>query len=216
MTYNFTNRIDRKGTGSSKWNQMIGWNDDVDEGVLPLSVADMELYNPPEIYEGLIKFMEKKPILGYTGPTEEFLGAVVDWQAKRHNWTIEKEWIVNTSGVVAAFNAAIRAFSDVGDGVIVFRPVYYPFGGAISSNNRQEVNVPLIEDNGYYTIDFDEFEIVASKPENKLLLFCSPHNPVGRVWTKAELEKLAEIALKHDLIVISDEKIGRASCRERV
>lgn len=205
MTYNFTNRIDRKGTGSSKWNQMIGWNDDVDEGVLPLSVADMELYNPPEIYEGLIKFMEKKPILGYTGPTEEFLGAVVDWQAKRHNWTIEKEWIVNTSGVVAAFNAAIRAFSDVGDGVIVFRPVYYPFGGAISSNNRKEVNVPLIEDNGYYTIDFDEFEIVASKPENKLLLFCSPHNPVGRVWTKAELEKLAEIALKHDLIVISDE-----------
>ncbi len=203
--YSFTKQINRQGTGSHKWEQMYNWNPKVDEGVLPLSVADMELYNPPEIYEGLISFLENKPILGYTGPTDEFLQAVVDWQAKRHNWTIKKDWIVNTTGVVSAFNAAIRAFSDERDGVIIFRPVYYPFGNAITINNRKEVNIPLIEDEGNYTIDFEAFEEAASKTENKILLFCSPHNPTGNVWTKNELEKLAKIAVKYNLYVISDE-----------
>lgn len=205
MIYNFEHRINRQGTGSHKWNLMHDWNPNVSEGVLPLSVADMELYNPPEIYKGLINFLESKPILGYTGPTDEFLQAVIDWQAKRHNWTIKKDWIVNTTGVVSAFNAAIRAFSDERDGVIIFRPVYYPFGNAITLNNRKEVNIPLIEDEGNYTIDFEAFEEAASKTDNKILLFCSPHNPTGNVWTKNELEKLAEIAVKYDLYVISDE-----------
>lgn len=203
--YSFKKRINRQGTGSHKWAQMYNWNSNVDEGVLPLSVADMELYNPPEIYKGLINFLENKPVLGYTGPTDEFLQAVVDWQAKRHNWTIEKDWIVNTTGVVSAFNAAIRAFSNEGDGVIIFRPVYYPFGSAITVNNRKEVNIPLLEDDGNYTINFKAFEEAASKVDNKILLFCSPHNPVGRVWTKNELEKLAEIAVRNNLYVISDE-----------
>ncbi|NMB42895.1 MAG: pyridoxal phosphate-dependent aminotransferase [Clostridiales bacterium] len=205
MKYDFKNRIDRKASGSIKWELMYKWNPDVDEGVLPLSVADMELLNPPEIYEGLTSYIQSNPVLGYTGPTDEFLDAVVNWQGKRHQWTISKEWIVNTTGVVSAFNAAIRAFSNPGDGVIIFKPVYYPFSSAITSNNRKEVNVPLIETDGYYTIDFEGLEDAASKEENKILLFCSPHNPVGRVWTKEELEKLAEIALKYDLIVISDE-----------
>ena len=90
MIYNFEHRINRQGTGSHKWNLMHDWNPNVSEGVLPLSVADMELYNPPEIYKGLINFLESKPILGYTGPTDEFLQAVIDWQAKRHNWTIKR------------------------------------------------------------------------------------------------------------------------------
>ena len=203
--YNFTNRINRQGTGSHKWNLMYDWNPNVSEGVLPLSVADMELYNPPEIYEGLISFLKNKPILGYTGPTDEFLQAVIDWQAKRHNWSIKKDWIVNTTGVVSAFNAAIRAFSEERDGVIIFRPVYYPFGNAITVNNRKEVNIPLIEDEGNYTINFEAFEEAASKTNNKILLFCSPHNPTGNVWTKNELERLAEIAVKYNLYVISDE-----------
>ncbi len=205
MAYDFNKRIDRKDTGSIKWELMYKWNPSVDEGVLPLSVADMELHNPPEIYEGLIKYIQEKPVLGYTKPTDEFTDAVVNWQEKRHKWTIKKEWIVNTTGVVAAFNAAVRAFSNPQDGVIIFKPVYYPFSSAISSNNRKEVNIPLIETDGYYTIDFEGFEKAASKEENKILLFCSPHNPVGRVWTKKELDKLAEIAVKHNLIVISDE-----------
>lgn len=205
MTYDFTRGLNRKNTGSHKWNQMYQWNPNVNHGVVPLSIADMELYNPPEIYQGLIKFIENKPILGYTGPTDEFLKAIVDWQRKRHNWTINKEWIITTTGIVSGFNAAIRAFSREGDGVILFRPVYNPFESAITSNNRKEVNVPLIETEGYYTINFEEFEKQAAKTENKILLFCSPHNPVGRVWTKKELEKLAEIALKYELIIVSDE-----------
>lgn len=203
--YDFTELIDRQGTGSHKWEKMYSWNPEVDNGVLPLSVADMEFYNPPEIYDGLIRFIENKPVLGYTGPTDEFLQAVVDWQAKRHNWSIKKDWIINTTGVVSAFNAAIRAFSDEKDGVIIFRPVYYPFGNAITVNNRKEVNIPLIEDEGNYTIDFEAFEEAASKTTNKILLFCSPHNPTGNVWTKNELERLAEIAVKNNLYVISDE-----------
>ena len=184
---------------------MYEWNNEVAEGVFPLSVADMELYNPPQIYEGLINFIKKEPILGYTGATDEFLQAVIDWQLKRHNWKINKEWIINTSGVVSAFNAAIRAFSNKGDGVIIFRPVYYPFSSAINNNGRKEVNVPLIENENNYTIDFEGFERAASRKENKILLFCSPHNPVGRVWTRNELEQLADIAVRHKLYVISDE-----------
>lgn len=205
MEYDFSTRVDRKNTGSSKWKQMYGWNPNVEEGVLPLSVADMELKNAPEIYEGLINFLKHEPILGYTEAPDDYLQAVVDWQAKRHHWKISPEWIVTTPGVVAAFNAAIRAFSDVDDGVIIFSPVYYPFSMTIGGNKRKIVDIPLIEEDGYYTIDFIEFEKAAAKAENKILLFCSPHNPVGRVWTKEELTKIAEIAVKHDLLVISDE-----------
>lgn len=205
MNYNFTKRINRKGTGSHKWNQMYDWNPKVEEGVLPLSIADMELTSPPQIYQGLINFIKEEPILGYTGPNEEYLQSVVYWQKKRHNWMIEKEWIVSTSGVVAAFNAAIRGFSKKGDGVIIFRPVYYPFGSAVYNNGRKEVNVPLLEENGVYTINFNRLEEEAAKSENKILLFCSPHNPVGRVWSRQELERIAQIAIKHDLYVISDE-----------
>jgi aminotransferase/cystathionine beta-lyase len=183
---------------------MYEWNPNVSRDIVPLSVADMELKNPPEIIEGLKDFMDET-ILGYTEPYPSFMQAVVDWQRRRHHWDIQKEWIVNTGGVVTAFYAAIREFTEKDDGVIIFRPVYYPFGDAIKDNNRKEVNVPLLENNGDYTIDFEKFDEVAADPKNKILLFCSPHNPVGRVWTKDELVRLANIAVKHDLFVISDE-----------
>ena len=205
MTYDFTSFVDRKGTSAHKWEQMYAWNDNVEEGILPLSVADMEIKSAPEIYEGLITYLKSDPILGYTGATEGYLEAVVDWQSRRHNWQIEKDWIVSTPGVVAAIHAAIRTFSKPGEGVILFKPVYYPFMATIEENNRTEVNVPLLENDGEYTIDFDAFETEAEKDENKILLFCSPHNPVGRVWTEEELSKLADIAVKHDLFVIADE-----------
>jgi len=190
--------------GALKWEQMYEWNPDVSEDVIPLSVADMEFKNPPEVVEGLKDFLYEA-VLGYTGPYDAFLDAVVGWQKRRHNWKIEKEWIVNTAGIVAAFYTAIRAFSEKGDGVIIFRPVYYPFEMAINDNERTEVNVPLIHQDGDYTIDFDRFEEVAKNPDNKILLFCSPHNPVGRVWRKDELKRLADIAVENDLFVISDE-----------
>lgn len=205
MSYDFTSYVDRKGTSAHKWEQMYEWNAQVAEGILPLSVADMEIKSAPEIYEGLIEYLKDEPILGYTGATDGYLEAVVDWQANRHDWTIKKDWIVSTPGVVAAMHAAIRAFSNEMDGVIIFRPVYYPFMQTIGENNRTEVNVPLLENDSYYTIDFNAFEKEAAKAENKILLFCSPHNPVGRVWSKEELARLAEIAVANDLIVISDE-----------
>ena len=205
MTYDFTSFIDRKGTGSHKWNLMYDQNPMVEEGVMPLSVADMEFKNPPEIYQGLIDYLKDEPILGYTGPMEEYLQAVVNWQEKRHNWAIKKDWIVPTPGVVSALNVAIRAFTEEKDGVIIFQPVYHPFENSIVGNNRTLVNVPLVEDDEEYTINFQLFEEEAAKTNNKLLIFCSPHNPVGRVWEKEELEQLTEIALKYDLTVVSDE-----------
>src|SRR5699024_5103216 len=101
--------------------------------------------------------------------------------------------------------AAVRAFTEENDGVIIFRPSYPPFGNAIDVNNRTEVGIPLLNDDGYYTIDFDKFEEAAADPNNKMLILCNPHNPVGRVWTKEELEKIAEISVKHNLTVVSDE-----------
>lgn len=205
MNYDFTSYVDRNDTGADKWELMHSLNPNVDEGVLPLSVADMEFKSAPEIYDGLINYLQTSPILGYTSATTGYLDAIIHWQEKRHNWEVKKEWIVSTPNVVAAMHAAIKAFSDEGDGVIIFQPVYKPFSETIKGTNRVVTNVSLIEEESYYTIDFDQFEEQAKKPENKVLLFCSPHNPVGRVWTQEELERLAEIALQNDLIVLSDE-----------
>ncbi|MGP6139479.1 MULTISPECIES: MalY/PatB family protein [unclassified Jeotgalibaca] len=204
MKYDFTKRVDRKSTGSAKWEEMYKWNPNVETGVLPMSVADMEFQTAPEITEGLKRYLDEA-VLGYTIPYPSFLDAVIQWQKDRHDWEIQPEWLVNTPGVVTAFYGAIRTFSEEDDGVIIFRPVYHPFGQAIADNHRTEVNVPLIHKNGTYEIDFEAFEEAAADPKNKILLFCSPHNPVGRVWRREELEKIAEIAIEHNLYVISDE-----------
>ncbi len=205
MKYDFTSYVDRRGTGSSKWAMMKQLHPQVEEGVVPLSVADMEFKSAPAIYDGLVDYLKAGPILGYTHAPTGYLEAVVDWQKKRHDWKIEKEWITATPNVVAAIYAAIKAFSKKGEGVIQFQPVYKPFRETIKGAKRSVVNVPLLEEAGYYTIDFEQFEVEAKKAENKLLLFCSPHNPVGRVWTAEELERLADIAVQNDLVVLSDE-----------
>ena len=204
MSYDFTTLLSRKGTGSSKWEQMYGWNPNVAEDVVPFSVADMEIKNAPEIVEGLKEYLDRA-VLGYTKAYPAFLDSVISWMERRHDYKVEKEWIVNTPGIVNAFYAAVNAFTEPGEGVIVFKPVYYPFSMAIEKNKRTLVNCPLKEDDGYYTIDFEKFEEAAKDPNNKLLIFCNPHNPVGRVWKWEELEKIAEIAVKYDLIVVSDE-----------
>lgn len=202
--YDFTTLIDRKNTGSYKWEQMYEFNPNISDEVTPLSVADMEFKNAHEIINGLKNFLDEA-VLGYTGPYESFYNAVTSWQKRRHNWYIENEWIVNTQGIVSALYTAINAFSKKNEGIITFPPVYYPFNSAINDTERTEVTVPLLFNEGYYTIDFKNFEKAAAKPENKILLFCSPHNPGGRVWTESELERLADIAVKHNLYVVSDE-----------
>ena len=204
MKYDFQTVTNRRYTGSMKWDQMLFDNPKLGEDIVPLSVADMEFVNPPEVKRGLKDYIDHM-ILGYTGPTDSYYDAVIHWMDRRHNYKIEKEWVLQTPGVVNAFFNAVRQFTEEGDGVIVMGPVYYPFYLSAERNNRRIVNCPLIETEGYYRMDYEKIKEAASKEENKILLFCSPHNPVGRVWKKEELEKLAEIILKNDLIVVSDE-----------
>nr|WP_074349540.1 MalY/PatB family protein [Proteiniborus sp. DW1] len=204
MRYDFETLVDRTDTGSAKWELIKEWNPNASKGVVPFSVADMELKNPPEIVKGLQEYLDSA-ILGYTIPTESYYNAVCGWMKKRHNWDIRPEWIVNTPGVVTAFFAGIKTLTEPGDGIIVMSPVYYPFYHAIERNDRNIVKNPLISTGTSYKINYEDLEEKAKDPKNKVLLFCSPHNPTGRVWTKEELEKVADICLRNNVFIISDE-----------
>ena len=206
MKYDFENVVDRSKLGSSKWLEMRRANPGLPDGIIPFSVADMELKNAPEIMEGLRDYLDAdKLTLGYTTFTESYCKAVEEWMSVRHGWDVDMQWNVTTPGVVSAFFTAVRAYAEPGEGVIFFSPVYYPFKMAVEMQNRVVVDIPL-EDRGLrYEIDWEKFEEAASKPENKLLLFCSPHNPVGRVWDPDELQRVSEICLRNDVVVLSDE-----------
>lgn len=203
--YDFETTISKKGQGSYKWEQMYKKNPNISEEIIPLSVADMELKIAPEIIKGIKKYLESA-ILGYTGIYEDYYESVINWMKKRHEFEIKKEWIVTSPGVVSAIYDCVRAYTKEKDGVIIFTPVYYPFYNAIKDNNRKIVECELIEnENNYYEIDFKKLERLAKKENNKLMILCSPHNPIGRVWTEEELKKIGDIALKHNIIIISDE-----------
>lgn len=204
MKYDFETVVNRFNQGSYKYEQMLGWNPNVSQEIIPFSVADMELKNAPEIVEGLKNYIDTH-ILGYTLPTTNYLNAVCKWMKKRHGWDIKPEWIVGSSGVVGAFYSAIKALTKPGDGVIIMTPTYYPFYSAIDLNGRKVVKNPLLNTGETYLIDYNDLEQKARDPENKILLFGSPHNPVGRVWKIEELQKVAEICLKNDILIISDE-----------
>jgi cystathionine beta-lyase len=199
------NRIyDRRNTGSIKWD----WDGmkvrSQREDLIPLWVADMDFMSPISVVEALTKRAEHG-IFGYTFFDESYYNAVIRWMAERHRWNIEKEWIVPTGGVVPSINFAIRTFTKEGDGVIIQQPVYSPFISAITRNNRKLVNSPLVLENGRYGIDFEDFEKKIVENQVKLFILCSPHNPVGRVWTKEELQRIGDICVKHQVIIVSDE-----------
>jgi len=204
MKYDFTTRVNRKGQGSFKWEDMYAKKPNVADGIVPLSVADMEFKNAPEIIEGLKNYLDQV-VLGYTTANKEYKKAVCNWMKKRHNFEIQEDWIINTAGVVPAFFSAIQEFTKEGDGVIIMTPVYYPFFNAINLQGRKLIDCPLIEKDGMYYIDYDLFDKLSQVSKNKVLLFCSPHNPVGRVWTKEELKKLSDIILKNEVLLLSDE-----------
>ena len=202
--YDFETLLPRNDMGSVKWDQLSKYDLDFNKDIFPLSIADMEIRTAPEIVDGLKEFLDKA-ILGYTIPYPDYLESVKNWMKRRHDFIIEEDWIVCTQGVIAAISASIRGLSEENEGVIIMPPVYYPFSNIVKKNKRKLINCPLIEINGHYYIDFDLFEIIAKDPNNKLLLFSSPHNPIGRVWSKDELERLSKICVDNNLIVISDE-----------
>ena len=204
MKYDFETLVDRSQHGSGKWNGMREKKPDLSQGIVPFSVADMEFKNPPEIAQGLKQYMDTH-ILGYTSPTQEYLDTVCAWMEKRHHWHIEPEWIVGTHGVVEALLFSVKAFCQPGDGVIVFTPVYYPFYMAIENHGCQVVRCPLVYEDNAYSIDFGLLEQLAAQENNKMLILCSPHNPVGRVWTPEELKQITGICRKHQVRIISDE-----------
>lgn len=204
MKYDFTTLIDRSTHGSGKWDGMREKKPELKYSPVPLSVADMEFKNPPEIAEGLKEFMDTH-ILGYTGPTREYYDAVCAWMERRHNWHIEPDWIVGTHGVVEALKVSVEAYCKPGEGVITFTPVYYPFYMAIEGHGCKVARCPLIYKDNTYIIDFDLFEKLCAEENNKMLLLCSPHNPVGRVWSAAELTRICDICRKHKVRIISDE-----------
>jgi len=204
MKYDFETLVSRNNVGASKWNLMRKINNDVSDCIVPFSVADMEFKNPPEIIEGLKKYIDSS-IMGYTEATDMYYKAVCNWMKRRHRWNIEKEWITEFSGVVPALYTIVRALTKEKDNVLVMTPVYYPFYKAITDNNRQIIKSELIFNEDHYEINFEDFEEKAKLEDTKLLILCNPHNPVGRVWSEEELKNIGRICSDNNVIVVSDE-----------
>jgi len=202
--YDFTTVVDRSKMGSSKWEGMKKINPNVEDGIIPLSVADMEFVTQPEIVNGLKKILDEN-VLGYTSPTDSYYDAVISWMKNRHQWHIEKEWFTIIPGIVPAIRALIKVFSEPGDGVVLLTPVYYPFYMAIEKNGNEIVTSSLIDTGGYYEVDFANLEEKLSNPKNTIMILCSPHNPIGRVWKKEELVKIADLCIKYNVLLINDE-----------
>ncbi len=200
--YDFDTLIDRTGTGACKWERRS--EAEKEDGILAMSVADMELPAPPEVREALVRAAEHG-IYGYTDPTDAYFDAVAGWMHKRHGVSLTARDIVPISGVVPAISIAIRAFSLPGDGVIVQPPVYYPFYSCVTLNGRQLERCALLLTADGYRMDFEALERIARKPTTRLMLLCSPHNPVGRVWTDQELRRVLAICRAYDVLVLSDE-----------
>ncbi len=200
--YNFDEVIDRRNTACLKYDFAVQRGRPAD--VLPFWVADMDLPIAQEIQEALIKRCEHG-IFGYSESDANYATAVCDWYAQYFNWQPQGEWLTKTPGVVFALAMAVKAFTKAGEAVLIQQPVYYPFTEVIEDNGRQLVNSPLILKDGRYEIDFTDLEAKIIDNNVKLMLLCSPHNPVGRVWSEAELRRVGDICLAHGVIVVSDE-----------
>ncbi|MDN5099655.1 PatB family C-S lyase [Aliarcobacter butzleri] len=202
MIYNFDEETNRKNTNCAKYDGLkkyFGYED-----LNPLWVADMDFKTPSFINDAIIKAASNS-LYGYSVDTPELYASIINWQKNEHDWEIEQKDIFMINGVVPAYSACIEAFSEVGDEVIVQTPIYPPLFKCVTANERKVVINELKKDeNGYYTMDLEDLEKkITSK--TKILVLCSPHNPVGRVWSKEELEKLANICIKHNITIVSDE-----------
>lgn len=198
MKYDFDKVVPRRGTNSYKWD-LVKQDD-----VIPLWVADMDFAVAPPIQEALRKRMEH-PVFGYTLVPDSYYESVINWFCRRHNWHIEKDWILYTSGVVPAVSCAIKAFTLPGEKVLLQTPAYNCFFSSIRNQGCEVLENELVREGDTYRIDFDDFERKCADEKTTVFLLCNPHNPCGRVWIKEELQRMADICRKHHVKVISDE-----------
>lgn len=198
MKYNFDDIVQRRGSNSYKWDTAT------DENILPMWVADMDFRTAPAVINALAQRVQHG-VFGYTKVPQAYFDATISWFRRRHNFTMERDWILFTSGVVPALSAIIKALTIPGDKVLVQTPVYNCFFSSIRNDECERIESELVYENGRYSIDFDDLERKAADPKVKLMLLCNPHNPVGRVWAREELTRIGEICLKNKVIVVSDE-----------
>ena len=217
MKYDFDREINRKGTNSVKW-EFIKQRDGLlyleepdgssaGSRLLPMWVADMDFPCPEPVVEALIARAQHR-IFGYTYPTDSYYNAIVNWMKRRHGWEIEPEWICTTPGVVPALNVLVKTYISPGEKVLIQTPVYHPFNKAVENSDGILITNPLIYENGRYSMDFADLEQKTKDPQVKMAILCSPHNPVGRVWTRDELLRFGEICIKNNVLVVSDEIHG--------
>ena len=200
---NFDEPVDRRNTDCLKYD--FAKRKGMPEDVLPLWVADMDFKTSSYIEDALVE-RAKEAIFGYSEVQTPYFHAVANWMKIHHNWEVKRTWLVKTPGVVFALAMAVKAFTDPGDSVIIQSPVYYPFSAVITDNGRNIVSSDLyLGADDRYHMDYADFEKKIIENDVKLFLLCNPHNPVGRVWTKGELEKVGDICLKHNVLVVSDE-----------
>ncbi len=200
---NFDEIIDRKGTHSAKWDAMEAlYGVPADEGIA-MWVADMD-FRPPACVQKALQGMLDHGVYGYYADDASYRAAICWWMKSRHNWEVDPAAIFTTHGLVNGTAMCVDTWTEKGDGVVLFTPVYHAFAKVIKANNRRVVECPMVLNNGRYEMDFDSYDDILDGSE-KMVVLCSPHNPGGRVWSREELEQVAEFARKHDLILVSDE-----------
>lgn len=196
MKYDFDETVDRRNTNSLKW--------DVKENELPMWVADMDFKTAPEIQKAIIE-RANHGVFGYNIIPDEWYDAYINWWKNRHGFDIKKEWLIFCTGVVPAISTVVRKLTTPAENVVVLTPVYNIFFNSIINNGRNPLECPLSYDGENYDIDFEELEKNLANPQTTMLIFCNPHNPVGKIWNKETLIRVGELCVKHHVIVISDE-----------
>ncbi|MCE2259393.1 aminotransferase class I/II-fold pyridoxal phosphate-dependent enzyme, partial [Streptococcus thermophilus] len=197
--YDFTTQPNRLNQNTMKWHEA-----ESDPELLELWVADMDFLPVPEIRDAVINYVETH-IFGYPYPSDELYQSIIDWEKNQHGYSVDKASIVLIEGVVPAISTAIQAFTKEDDAVLINTPVYPPFARSVRLNNRKLIENSLVKVNGHFEIDFEQLERDIVDNDVKLYVFCSPHNPGGRVWTKEELTMVADLCQKHGVLLVSDE-----------
>ncbi|WP_107994719.1 MalY/PatB family protein [Trichococcus paludicola] len=196
MPFDFDQVIDRRNTNSYKW--------EVKAGELPMWVADMDFGTAPAVVDAIEKRL-KQGAFGYNTVPDSFRESIIRWWQRRHQFTMEKEWILYCTGVVPAISSLVRKMTEIGDDIVVLSPVYNIFYNSILNNGRKVLASELHYGDGSYAIDFADLEEKLSRSTTALFIFCNPHNPIGKVWDRPTLERIAELCIKHDVLVVSDE-----------